>query len=128
MPNVLTIQIAPGHDINDCWALKNKIQDRIDNKTIEFDPPPSPNVITAPMPSHGKGVNAIKDASFISSINDLTIPLKTVKKNLLKVGIFPGYFEECYHCNTQINGCTWLKKGVQHMMDSHEILFEKIHL
>ena len=30
---------SPGHDTNDCWALKRKIQDLIDNKVIEFDPP-----------------------------------------------------------------------------------------
>ena len=86
---------SPGHDTNDCWSLKNKIQDLIDNKTIEFDPPPTPNVITAPMPNHGKGVNAIEYVAFVSSVNDLTTPLKTIKENLLKAGVFPGCLEEC---------------------------------
>ena len=26
----------PGHDTNDCWALKNKIQDFIDEGVLEF--------------------------------------------------------------------------------------------
>ena len=43
---------SPGHDTNDCWALKYKIQDMIDVGEIEFDPPETPNVITAPMPNH----------------------------------------------------------------------------
>ena len=43
---------SPGHDTNDCWTLKNKIQDMINAKEIEFDPPETPNVITAPMPNH----------------------------------------------------------------------------
>ena len=30
---------SPGHDTNNCWALKNKVQDMIDAKEIEFDPP-----------------------------------------------------------------------------------------
>ena len=30
---------SPGHDTNDCWALKNKAQDLIEEKVIEFDPP-----------------------------------------------------------------------------------------
>ena len=76
------------------------------------------------MPNHGKGVNAIEDASFVSSINDLTTPLKTVKENLLKVGVFPGCLKDCCYGVVQINGCEWLKKGVQHLMDSYEILFE----
>ena len=33
---------SPGQDANNCWALKNKIQDMIDNKEIEFDPPETP--------------------------------------------------------------------------------------
>ena len=41
---------SPGHDTNNCWALKNKIQDLIEAKEIEFDAPEKPNVISAPMP------------------------------------------------------------------------------
>ena len=29
---------SPGHDTDHCWVLKSKIQDLVDNKTIEFDP------------------------------------------------------------------------------------------
>ena len=43
---------SPGHDTNNCWALKNKVQDMIDAKEIEFDPPETPNIITAPMINH----------------------------------------------------------------------------
>ena len=42
----------PRHDTSNCWALKNKIQDMIDAKEIEFDPPETPNVITSPMTNH----------------------------------------------------------------------------
>ena len=50
-----------GHDTNDCWVLKNKVQDLIEAKEIEFEAPEKPNVITAPMPKHDAGVNAIGD-------------------------------------------------------------------
>ena len=43
---------SPRHDTNDCWVLKYKIQNMIDAKEIEFVPPETPNVITAPMPNH----------------------------------------------------------------------------
>ena len=52
---------SPGHDTNDCWALKNKVQDLLKEKEIEFDAPEIPNVITAPMPKHGNGVNIVDD-------------------------------------------------------------------
>ena len=86
---------SPGHETDQCWALKNKIQDLISNKTIEFDPPTTPNVITAPILNHGKGVNTIDDTTFVSSIEDLTTPLTTVKDNLLRVGVFYGCFKDC---------------------------------
>ena len=38
---------------NGCWALKYKIHNMIDAKEIEFEPPETPNVITAPLPKHG---------------------------------------------------------------------------
>ena len=44
---------SPGHDTNDCWALKNKVQNLIDAKEIEFEPPETPNMITDPLPKHG---------------------------------------------------------------------------
>ena len=50
---------SPGHDTNNCWALKNKVQDLIEAKEIEFDPPETPNIITAPMPKHGSEINDV---------------------------------------------------------------------
>ena len=85
--------------------MKNKIQDLNDNKVIEFYLPQSPNVIIAPMPSHGKGVNAIDDVSFVSTVIHLTTPLLTIKKNLLRAGLFLGFLEDCYHCASQTNDC-----------------------
>ena len=43
---------SPGHTKDNCWALKNKVQDMIDAKEIEFDPPGTPNVITTTLPNH----------------------------------------------------------------------------
>ena len=33
---------GPGHDTNDCWALKYKINNLIDAKEIKFGPPETP--------------------------------------------------------------------------------------
>ena len=55
----------PRHDTSNCWTLKNKIQDMIDAKEIEFDPLETPNMINAPMTNHDKGVNAINDVSIM---------------------------------------------------------------
>ena len=113
----------PGHETDQCWALKSNIQDLIDNNTIEFDPHTTLNVITALMPNHGKGVNAIEDVVFVSPVEDLTTPLTIVKENLLKAGVFPGCLKDCHCCAKQVNGCKWLKEGVQRLINSHEIMF-----
>ena len=78
--------------------FKNKIQYLIDNKTIKFNPPATLNVITAPMPNHGKGVNAIENTIF------LTNPLTIVKENLLRAGVFPGCLKDCNCCAEKVNG------------------------
>ena len=36
---------SPGHDTNNCWAIKKKIQDLIEAKEIEFDALKKPNLI-----------------------------------------------------------------------------------
>ena len=52
---------TPGHDTNDCWALKNKVKDLINVKEIEFDPHETPNVIISPIPKHDQGINVVDD-------------------------------------------------------------------
>ena len=104
-------------------TLKNKIQDLIDAKEIESEAPERPNVVTAPMPKHG--VNAVEEDSFVVFVKDIATPLMTVKKNLLSAGLFPGCDEGCRMCSALPTGCPLLKSGVQRLMDSKEILFEK---
>ena len=81
---------SPSHDTNDCGDMRNKIQDLIEAKEIDFDAPEKPNVITPPMPKHGRGVNAIDIDLFVTLVDEVSTPLMTVKKNLLLAGLFSG--------------------------------------
>ena len=94
---------SPGHNTDDCWVLKNKVQDLIDAKEIEFEAPERPNVVTAPMPKHG--VNALEEDLFVVSVDDISTPLMTGKKNLLLAGLFPGCGEGCLLCAVSLTGC-----------------------
>src|SRR4051812_32531977 len=38
---------SPGHDTEDCWQLKHKIQDLIDDKIIDFNSPKEPHMANA---------------------------------------------------------------------------------
>ena len=53
---------APGHNMENCKAFKNIVQDLVDSKAINFAP--SPNVNANPMPAHGQAmVSAIAEDS-----------------------------------------------------------------
>ena len=67
-----------GHDTNDCWALKYKIQNMIDVKEIELDPPETPNVITTPMPNHNQDqINVVEDVDSSNDLNNQISPTAT---------------------------------------------------
>ena len=98
----------------------------IDNKEIELDSLETPNVITAPILKHDKGISVVEDISYVASINDVVTALSIIKKNLLQAGLFPGCVEGCYLCTVEPNGYESLKKGVQSLMNEHIILIEKV--
>ncbi|CAI8608207.1 unnamed protein product [Vicia faba] len=119
---------SPGHDTNNCWALKNKIQDLIEAKEIEFDAPEKPNVISAPKPRHGHNANAIEEDLFVTTVDELVTHLPIIKVNLLKVGVFSGCNEVCHLCLSSRTACPLLKIGIQCLIDNKEILFECTHV
>ena len=51
---------AEGHSLEECFELRDRVQDLMDNKLIQFDNSAAPNMITNPLPPHQEGnVNAI---------------------------------------------------------------------
>ena len=71
----------------------------IEAKEIDFDAPEKPNVITAPLPKHSHGVNAVDTDLFVTSVDEVSTPLMTIKKNFLLAGLFSGYGEDFHMCS-----------------------------
>lgn len=119
-----------GHNTERCFSLKNKVQDLIDFKAIQFTPNNTPNVTQNPMPLHAKpGVNAIERAEnsdIVKDVNSVIIPLTSVKIYLVKNGIFPRCVPDCQKCEDQSEGCTKLKKKIQELMDIGFLQFSKV--
>lgn len=71
-----------GHDMENCWNLKYKVQESLDSKAIQFTPDNGPNVIQNPMPAHvGPIVNVVEDGenlNLIMDVNLLSNPLSCV--------------------------------------------------
>ncbi|PKI46859.1 hypothetical protein CRG98_032755 [Punica granatum] len=44
---------APGHTLDNCWKLREKIQEMMDAKELVFNAIRSPNVQANPLPDHG---------------------------------------------------------------------------
>ena len=97
----------------------------IEAKEINFDAPEKLNVITSPMPKHGRGVNVVDTDLFVTFVDEVSTPLMTIKKNLLLASLLPGCGEGCRMCSFLPSGCRLLKLGVQRLIDRKEILFEK---
>ena len=47
----------------------------IDAGEIDFDPPETPNVITAPLPNHDETVNAVEDADSNCNLDSWIFPI-----------------------------------------------------
>ena len=60
----------------------------LEAKEIEFDALEKPNVITAPMPKHGLGINVVDNDLFVTFVEEISTPLMTIKWNLLKDNLF----------------------------------------
>lgn len=119
-----------GHNTERCFALKNKVQDLIESKAIQFTPNNTPNVTQNPMPPHTKsGVNSIEkaeDSDIVKDVNSVIIPLTFVKAYLVKNGILPGCAPNCQKCEDQSEGCTGLKNKIQEVMDIGFLQFSRI--
>lgn len=81
---------TPRHDTEDCWALRHKVHDLIENGTIAVSTPISQNIKTNPVPTHATGpsnlvVNMISMDKFSSDPSQLIGPLgPLVRVHLMK--------------------------------------------
>ena len=77
------------------------------------------------MPKHGRDVNSVEEDVFVTVVDELVTPLLTVKRTLLKAGLFTGCGKGFHLCLSLPTGCHFLKASVQRLMDDRDILLEK---
>lgn len=119
-----------GHDVENCWALKYKVQELLDSKAIQFTSDNGPNVIQNPMPAHdGPSVNMSEESESLNLIMDvilLSTSLPCIKSYLIQNGIFLGCPPNYCGCQHQPEGCVNLKIGIQNLINEGIIQCDKI--
>ncbi|XP_050889212.1 uncharacterized protein LOC127094416 [Lathyrus oleraceus] len=119
-----------GHDMENCWALKYKVQELLDSKAIQLTPENGPNVIQNPMLARvGPTANVVEDGenlNLIMDVNLLSTPLSCVKSYLIRNGVFPRCFPDCCECQNQPEGCVNLKTGIQNLIDEGFLQCDRI--
>ncbi|KAI5387117.1 hypothetical protein KIW84_073321 [Lathyrus oleraceus] len=88
---------APGHDVENCYLLKTKVQDLVRCGILCFEDV-GPNVKKNPLPEHGK-----------SSINMVQGCPGNTKSNICRV------------CTVNQRGCRQVRKDIQEMLDEEVI-------
>ena len=102
---------APGHDLDNCYALKMKVQELIKADILSFKDT-GPNVKTNPLPHHaGPSVNMLEIEELIPThdLDNPTFPLKQIYARLVKSA--PWKKNEVEATITQ------MKKDIQHLFD-----------
>lgn len=110
---------SPGHDLEGCYALKHKVRELIDSKTLYFRDM-GPNVKNNPLPLNGDPiVNAIEDASggvMIDKVDDVKTPLATFHARLVEAGMIDVCHDSCEECVAHLRGCQMIRDNIQDLM------------
>ncbi|XP_050897519.1 uncharacterized protein LOC127104375 [Lathyrus oleraceus] len=116
--------------MENCWALKYKVQELLDSKAIQFTPDNGPNVIQNPKPAHvGPTINVVGEGesmNLIMDVNVVSTPLPCVKSYLIQNGIFPGCSPDCCECQNQPEGCVSLKIRIQNLISEGILQCDRI--
>jgi hypothetical protein len=111
---------SPGHNVENCRALKFKVQELIDRRLLSFKEE-SPNVKSNPLPGHaGPSVNAVeefKEYELIERVAEVKTPMTVVREVLIGYDSFEEMHSNCEICSTNLNACEKMKKCLQNMMD-----------
>ncbi|XP_050877425.1 uncharacterized protein LOC127081187 [Lathyrus oleraceus] len=87
-----------GHSTEDCWALKKRIQELIDQEILSFSKE-KPNVKTNPLPNHGGAtVNVVieeEDTESILRAEEVKTPMSVVLQRLEQFWFLEGVHDDC---------------------------------
>ncbi|KAI5407824.1 hypothetical protein KIW84_053890 [Lathyrus oleraceus] len=110
---------APGHDVENCFPLKTKVQDLMRCGILSFEDS-GPNVKKNPLPEHGKSVNMVQGypgkykVKYVSHIRQSLVELH---RFLCDYSHLEHDHDRCRICSVNRLGCRQVRKDLQELLD-----------
>ncbi|KAH1239909.1 hypothetical protein GmHk_08G024236 [Glycine max] len=120
-------QGAPGHDVENCYVLKNEVQKLVRANLLSFKDQ-NPNVQANPLPNHGPAVNMIQDGDedgVILNVQHVRTPLVPIHIKMCEAALFDHDHAACEICPVNVKGCPKVQEDVQGLIDSRELIITR---
>ncbi|XP_025985529.2 uncharacterized protein [Glycine max] len=120
-------QGAPGHDVENCYVLKNEVQKLVRANLLSFKDQ-NPNVQANPLPNHGPAVNMIQDCDedgVILNVQHVRTPLVPIHIKMCEAALFDHDHAACEICPVNVKGCPKVQEDVQELIDSRELIITR---
>ncbi|KAL5185654.1 hypothetical protein HKD37_17G049084 [Glycine soja] len=120
-------QGAPGHDVENCYVLKNEVQKLVRANLLSFKDQ-NPNVQANPLPNHGPAVNMIQDCDedgVILNVQHVRTPLVPIHIKMCEAALFDHDHAACEICPVNVKGCPKVQEDVQGLIDSRELIITR---
>ncbi|KAI5411746.1 hypothetical protein KIW84_056714 [Lathyrus oleraceus] len=114
---------APGHNIENYYPLKTKVQDLMRCDILSFEDS-GPNVTKNPLPEHGKSVNMVQGCpgkykvKYVSHIRQSLVELHRL---LCQYSYMEHDHDKCRICSVNILGCRQVRRELQELLDEGTI-------
>ncbi|KAI5412787.1 hypothetical protein KIW84_057421 [Lathyrus oleraceus] len=111
---------APGHDVENCYPLKTKMQDLV-RTSILFFKDVGPNVKKNPLPEHGKSaVSMVQGCPCkykVRYVSHIRQSLVEMHRLLCGYSHYEHDHDSCRVCTVNERGCRQVRKDIQEMLD-----------
>ncbi|KAI5433811.1 hypothetical protein KIW84_020897 [Lathyrus oleraceus] len=114
---------APGHNIENYYPLKTKVQDLMRCGILSFEDS-GPNVTKNPLPEHGKSVNMVQGCpgkykvKYVSHIRQSLVELHRL---LCDYSHMEHDHDKCCTCSVNRLGCRQVRRELQELLDEGTI-------
>ncbi|KAI5418509.1 hypothetical protein KIW84_042946 [Lathyrus oleraceus] len=114
---------APGHNVENCYPLKTKVQDLMRCGILSFEDS-VPNVTKNPLPEHGKSVNMVQGCpgkykvKYVSHIRQSLVELHRL---LCDYSHMEHDHDKCRICSVNRLGCRQVRRELQELLDDGTI-------